>query len=74
MEGLGCNKYKSGVVTVTVNLPEWGQGCKHCQLFFRKNYETGVYRCEITGEELNPRTFDNYVGNECPIEWEDING
>ena len=69
MEGEKCLKYKRELIQVTVNLPEWGQGCRHCKLFFRRNQETGVYYCAITGEHLNPRTIDNYPGVLCPIEW-----
>ena len=71
MERGSCRKYKIGIATVTVSLPEWGQGCRHCRLFFRKKYETGVYYCELTGEDLNPRTLDTYIDDVCPIEWAD---
>lgn len=74
MEGEKCLKYKSGWIEVTVSLPEWGQGCKYCYLFCRKNSETGGFYCILTGEPINRQLMETEIGLRCPVEWEDEHG
>lgn len=67
MESLGqCLKYRRGVLTIVMHLPEHRQVCAYCQLGLRQVYER--WECRFTDEIiLSPKTT---IGDRCPVEWE----